>query len=253
MLELPSTDPENESEVKQWHDLVIETKALDLAWSKGVKGKHVEFSQSNDKMVWGIEIEIPLRFEEISGVYQEIVKKLAEVKNIKIEEGQLTDSVGENNGKTWFKGIRRGRSLLTGDEFVSLPKNIKRIRIIDLSPQEVLPINKRNIKSARNFWNGNYLLKSLTEQHSDVQILGPEGLDQPSREMILQNKQEELVDLFYNVLNSKKEIVDRFLKSSSEPGVEEIIFIHGHGGYDNKIGEQNGLINPLTTSIKIIQ
>ena len=136
---------------------------------------------------------------------------------------------------------------------MSLPKNIKRIRIIDLSPQEVLPINKRNIKSARNFWNGNYLLKSLTEQHSDVQILGPEGLDQPSREMILQNKQEELVDLFYNVLNSKKEIVDRFLKSSSEPGVEEIIFIHGHGGYDNKIGEQNGLINPLTTSIKIIQ
>ena len=150
--------------------------------------------------------------------------------------------------KTWFKGIRKEKNFL-GDELIKLPKNIKRVRVIVLSPQEVLLKRQRNIDSNRNFWNEKYALQSLTEQYNNVQILGPEGLNQPSSEKVLNNRQDALQDLFYNVLNSKKETVDRLLCSLSEPGVEEIVFIKGHGGYTNTTGEQSGPVKPLNTTI----
>lgn len=248
MSEFPPPDAENEPEVKQWRDLVIETKALDLAWSKGITGRRIDFPQENGKLVWGIETEIPICFEEIKGIYIELVKKFAKERGEMVSDQQLEASLVDNVDKTWFKGIRRENSFFNSD-LVKLPPNIKRIRLIELSPQETLSPPLRNIKSTRNFWSAEHPLVGLTKQHTDKLVSGSEGINQPTQSDIASNKQKTLEDLFYNVLTGDKTMVGKLIQELDKPGIDEILIVNSHGGYDNTIGEQSGPVKKTLATI----
>ncbi|EKD52840.1 MAG: hypothetical protein ACD_61C00223G0007 [uncultured bacterium] len=234
------TDRGEMSQEKQWRDVVIEKKALKLSWAKGITGKHVEFPQPDGKLVWGIETVIPLRFEEIKNIYSELVIKFAHEDGNEVKREQLREGIEAMKEETW----------ISSEQSLILPKNIIRIRIIELSPQETLPKNKRTIDSKRNIWHDKHVLQKLTDQFSDQSVSGLQSLDQPTQDEISRLRREGLDSLLYDVTRRNKKITAQLVHSLEEPGVEEILVIHSHGGHDNIIGEQSGPVKPLITTIE---
>lgn len=203
----------------------IEKRAILLAWSKGVSARHVEFPQPDGKLVWAIEYRIPLRFEDIKGIYTNIVKDLAEKSKIKVSEDELQMGIDQNQGETFFRS----------EDGTNIPKNITAIRIVDLSPQEALPISIRNLKGKRNFWHDTYNLIKLTRQEKDIsQMTSLESLENND---LMKERNEALNDLLADTFYGNNEQKDEFLKVTTAAQTKEILFIHSHGGYDNIIGE----------------
>ncbi len=238
LLQVDTLNVEVKESVRQWRDVVIERRAYNLAWAKGITGKWVEFPRENDKSVFGLEFTVPLRFSEVKGIYKSMVIDFAKKDGSEVSEEQLEESYEELKDKTWYEDSR-----------VPLPPNIKRIRVISLSPQEVLPKRKRTIDSKLNIWNEEATPILLTRQYTDIRLPGYDGLEQKTEGMIADDRLHALKDILHEVLIDKSERKE-FGKEVTQPEIEEILIIAAHGGYDNTIGEQDKTVKPLKTHIE---
>src|SRR3990167_5404264 len=219
--------------IDPWRDLKVMTikeNAYELSWSKSVTGKRVDFPREDGKLVWGVEIEIPLRFEgNVVNTYTDAVRDLAKEKGISLTDQEIQDEVKKKEGRTWFMDIDK----------VALPSNIKRIRIVDLSPQEALPKDQRNIDSKRNFWHDKHTTIKLTSQPSENSLVDRAMMKLAMSTKSTMNRSEALQDLFYDVFAQNQEVMSQFRKDLEQSGAEEVLFVHAHGGYDDIIGEQD--------------
>lgn len=210
-----------------WRAVTIIQEAVELSWATNITKKRVEFPREDGKIVWGFEIEIPLIFEgAVKDAYSNLASQLAQEKNISLSQGEIRHGLKENEGKTWFRDI----------DDIALPKNIKKIKILDLSPQEALPKKQRNIDSKRNFWHDEYPTNTLTRQPISLVDRALINLGMQSRS--IQAKSEILQDIFYDVFVNNKAVLAHFREKLEKSKAEEILIIHAHGGYDDFIGEQ---------------
>jgi len=213
----------------------VEERALEVAWAKGITGRRVDFLQSDGKVVWGTEINIPLHFDSISGIYTELVKKFADEKDIRLSEVEIYKSLKERKGRTWYH-----------DSSVGLPDKIRNIKILDLSPQENLNPNLRTIDSERREWHPKTTEQRLTRQSYEDRIVDRAVLTFLSQTFFKNSpddvqRRDALSDLFDNVFpsgNSDKQL-QLFIKRLNVSKATDIVFIHAHGGYDDIVGEQD--------------
>lgn len=229
---------------------MIEERALEVAWGKGITGKRVDFPQvdetgePNGKTIWGIEVNIPLRFDSVAGIYSEVVNELATEKNIQLSEDEIKQGTSNKKDRTWYSNY----------DF-RLPDKIKEIKILDLHPQEMLPKGMRTIESQKDWFNGPNYTERTTRQSSDNIIFDRAISTFLSKSVLLMpapddaRRNNALSDMFDNVFGDNKENVKLFNEKLEKSDASEIIFVHAHGGETNIIGEQNSTVKPHKVEI----
>lgn len=219
--------------IDAWRDTkinMVENMALELAWSKSITGKNVVLEGFDKKVVWGVELQIPLIFDEsVQSVYVDLVKDISEDRNINLSDEEIATGINENKDKSWFNDVDK----------IQIPKNIKRIRIVNFKPQEALPKNLRNIDSTQDKRHDSNQLIKLTD-HPSENLLDKALLNINSTTKSSIVRSQALQDLLYDVFNADPNIIDDFRKSISKDGVEEVLIINGHGGEEDLdvIGEE---------------
>jgi hypothetical protein len=214
--------------------LGLEQKAYEYSWPKAITGRRVDFPQPDGKLIWGVEMEIPLRFESVRGIYEELFNKLATDGGIQIAEREIQKRAKERENRTWFTDLEK----------FGIPDRIKSIRILDLAPQELLPKKIRDVDSKRNWVHdlAGYRdsMERLADQSADSRIVdrAMRVLGMGSR--MTQQRSEALHDLLFDLFGDDKERIGRFKEIIERTGGNEILIVHAHGGYDNMIGEQTG-------------
>lgn len=208
---------------------VLEGRAEAITWGKSITGRRVDFPQKDGKSVWGIEIEIPLFFEDVEDTYREALTELDEKGKKMLTEDDIKAGIE----------TRKNRRFYSGTPKLKLGANIRKIKILDMSPQEALPKSLRNIDSTRTFYHAKPAIVNLTRQPGNTAI--DRLLIKVMMHSTTNSKRSTALDgLFFDVFGdgTKKQKVFESVMADSD--AEELVFIHAHGGYDNTIGEQTG-------------
>lgn len=238
-------DPKLEK-VDPWRDVKIigmGERAFRLAWNKSITGRRVDFIQTDEEgkqtLVWGLEIEIPLYSEDIAGAFAGVMRELD-------QRGQsfLIDA-----DITWcFEKFNRGR-MYSGKYDIPLPPTIRKIRLVDLAPQESLRRKDRNIKSTTNSFNldadlfNNPIVKKLMGSTQEAAFNSP-ILQWFMANRTLARRQGAFDELFFDIFAEDKQGIKRFLEILSHNSAPELLVVMAHGGDDALIGEQTSVFEP---------
>lgn len=206
--------------------IVVERQAFDHSWTKGVTARHVELRTDDEgKKVWGIEYNVPLRFEAVKGIYKEMLIELATTKGLEVKQDELDASIQKKVRQTWFLG-RNG---------FYIPERILNLKILDLEPQEVLPRHQRNLVGKKNIWHFKNLVESLTAQKKDPKTLESlESLGYTDPEV---SRSEALNEVLMDIFRNSKAEFQEFIKTVQASKAPDLLIIHSHGGYGTEIGE----------------
>lgn len=230
-LPIAAKDQILETDKKQedvWRDTKIhwlEENAEALAWARSIVSSTVLFPRPDGKMVWGVEYTIPLCFEDVEEVYKETLKQL-DKKNI-LQEDDLNKGLEKRKTRRFYRAT----------SLINLPDNIRKIRVLDLSPQEGLPKHLRNIDSKRSFYHVPYNINRL-QMSSGKSVIDKVLLTLFQESLSNIKRIKALNELFYDVFGENKKEIELFKSILNNSKASEVLFVHAHGGSSNIIGEQ---------------
>lgn len=199
----------------------LEEKAERLVWRREITSTLVFFPRLNGKRSWGIEYSIPLCYEDTEKSFKEMLEGL-DRENV-VSKTELEEHLQERRNRRYYEGLPSFK----------LPHNIRKIRVLDLSPQEGLPRRFRNIESKiPAFRSIGHRLQPRTEWSTIDKVISCLNYD-PDRTKIY-GVLDELFATCLGIDEGKRELLKEILSRSQ---ANELLFVHAHG-YSNVIGEQ---------------
>lgn len=206
----------------------IAVRAYGFCWEKGISSNEIVFPKENGKVAIGIETVVPVRFVDVKDTFGELMKQYAEEKKVDISDNEIQKKIDANIDRGIYLGIL--------DE---LPKNIKRIRILDMASEESLPRKQRSIE--QHILITSPLTKNVNQKSSEHSMIDKLliDLEMPASLSSTKKRSEVLESIINETFGFDKESVEKFKKMLEKSTAEEILIIHAHGGYDNIIGEKD--------------
>lgn len=204
----------------------ISNKSIDLAYSYGITSTTIDFPHKNGKKSWGIEIEVPLRFEPVKHIYNELFKKFTSDCNLQASPEEIQKRMAALEETTWLHSI-------------DLPSNIKRIRILNVAPQESLPKKQRTIDSRLNS-NIKNPITNITAPPSENSFMNKLlfSLQLSSTNELRRGNAFE--GIFYEIFSGDTDKIKQFQDILKNSNAEEILIILGHSGDDDYAGDEVG-------------
>jgi len=214
---------------------ILTDKIMTLSWGKSIKDRIVNFKQDDGKYAWGLEYSIPLRYKDIEEEFRKNIKKVDKKNTLTEEDIEL------------FFQEEGERRLYSEDQYLKIPMNITKIRVLDLSPQEGMPRSLKSIRLAgiKGKIRELFPQKSIGSRIRRESVTGePNATKLPLIQAALNNsiRRKTLSELISNVLggnDKEKKLLESVLRDSK---ASEMLIIAAHGGSDNDIGEQTGAV-----------
>lgn len=224
--------------VESWKEInrqldidAMANKAFNLAWTKCITGKRVDFVQKNrrkeESLVWGIEVVIPLHFTDISATFEKTLREIDQKGKQILRDEDVSAQIKKHN--------RQYENLFTGIEGVVIPPHIKNIRVLDLMPQEALEKRWRNLKLKRSPQVD--VLRTLLGQAGNPSLfrLATTGIAFSSA---YNQRTRALGNLINDVMAEDPESRPNLQKILANSTAPEILCISAHGS-NEWIGEQS--------------
>lgn len=204
----------------------ISNKSIDLAYSYGITSTTVDFPHKNGKKSWGVEIEVPLRFEPVKHIYNEIFKKNTNDNNLQATPEEVQKRVSTLEETTWLNCI-------------DLPNNIKKIRILNVAPQESLPKKQRTIDSRLNS-NIKNPITNITSPPSENSFINKLLFSLQLSSTNELKRKRAFEDIFYEIFSGNTDKIKQFQDILKNSNAEEILIVLGHSGDDDYAGDEVG-------------